>query len=163
MLLATPKRVLSPTAASGIENRRHWLARNRYQLLGATLIGIGLPAAVRFGFDLSVLDPGNFDATILGTFAAMLFGAYLTRRMSAYPGVGTISAVLPAFAASYGTTMLVFFFSRLDYSRFLFLASFLLVVMWFGYIGLVEPRIRRPRLLLLPFGDAKSLTTSARL
>ena len=162
MLLATPKRVLSPAATRGIHDRRHWLARNRYQLIGGALIGIALPAAVRSGFDLSMFDPGNFDNTIVGTLAAMLFGAYLTRRMTAYPGVGTISAVLPAFTASYGTMMLAFFFARLDYSRFLFLASFLLVVAWFGYLGLIEPRIRRPRLLLLPFGEAKTLTGNER-
>jgi lipopolysaccharide/colanic/teichoic acid biosynthesis glycosyltransferase len=138
----------------------HWLrllTRNRYQLIGAALFAISLPAAVRKGFDLGLPTLGSMENTIAGTFAAMLLGTYLLRRLTAYPGVSTVSTLLPAFTASYGLAVLLFFFLRLDYSRFQFLASFVLVLIWFAFVGIVEQRTRRPRLLLLPFGRSESL------
>ena len=155
-----PRKTLSLPTARGSRGRRHWLARNRYQLLCATLIGVVLPAVVRSGFDSSLVDPGSLGNAVVGTFLAMLVGAYLMRRMTAYPGVNTVAAIAPVFSAAYGAAIVIFFFARLDYSRFQFLTSFVLVLLWFGFVGLVEPRIRRSRLLLLPFGKANNLLGS---
>jgi lipopolysaccharide/colanic/teichoic acid biosynthesis glycosyltransferase len=130
------------------------LARNRFQLIGATLIAVILPIAFRGAFGL-YLDPrplGTSANTLIGTFLAMLFGAYLLRRMSAYPGSNPLAAIFPAFLASYGVVIVFFFFLRLDYSRSQFIASFALVVLWFVFIGIIEPRLRRQKLLLLPSG-----------
>ncbi|MEX0852707.1 MAG: sugar transferase [Bauldia sp.] len=154
-----PRRTLSISTVGGGRGWRHQLARNRYQLLGATLIGVGLPALVRSGLDFSLQGPGSLQNAVAATFLAMLTGAYLMRRMTAYPGVSTVAAVVPAFGAAYAVAIVLFFFARLDYSRFQFLTSFGLVVLWFGFVGLVEPR-RRPRLLLLPFGKATDLVGS---
>jgi lipopolysaccharide/colanic/teichoic acid biosynthesis glycosyltransferase len=139
------------------------LTRNRYQLLGATLVAVVLPALVRSGFDIGGLPYESSQNTLVGTFLAMLLGTYLLRRITVYPGVSTVSTMLPAFTAAYGLAVLLFFFARLDYSRFQFIASFLLALGWFGFIGVIEPRIQRPRLLLLPFGGAETLlaTTQA--
>ena len=157
----TPITVNTYEAASWARHRWHFLTRIRYQLLGGMLVGVVLPAAVRSGFDPNFLNPGSLSNTYVGTFLAMLLGAYLTRRMAAYPGIAPASAVLPAFAIAFGVALAVFFFWRIDYSRFLFGASFVLVVFWFGFIGLIEPRLRRPRLLLVPAGDAENLLVNA--
>jgi lipopolysaccharide/colanic/teichoic acid biosynthesis glycosyltransferase len=101
------------------------------------------------------------DAATLGTLAAVLLGAYLLRRMTAFPGVSTISALIPAFGVAYCAMVLVFFLGRLDYSRLQFIASFAAAILWFGFVGLIETRIRRARLLLLPFGKADNLLASA--
>lgn len=138
------------------------LARNRYQLIGATLVAVILPILLRNGFDIGAQPYESSQNTLVGTFLAMLLGTYLLRRITAYPGVSTVSTILPAFAASYGLAILLFFFARLDYSRFQFIASFLLALAWFGFIGFIEPRIQRPRLLLLPFGRAESLLATTK-
>ncbi len=136
-----------------------WLGRNRYQLLVAVIVGVALPALIVTRFDLSMMSPGGSGLanTIAGTFAAVLLGAYLRRRMTTYPGAGSIAVVLPAFGAAYGAAVAIFFLLRLDYSRLDFIASFLFTVAWFGFVGVIEPGIRRPRLLLLPFGKADKL------
>jgi lipopolysaccharide/colanic/teichoic acid biosynthesis glycosyltransferase len=141
---------------------RQWafLARNRYQLAGATLFAIVLPAAIRAGLSFNTNIGGSLQNTVIGTFAAMLVGAYLLRRATAYPGVSTRSALVPAFVASFGIAVLVFFFVRIDYSRFLFLASFILTLAWFSFVGMIEPHVRRQRLYLLPFGRADHLLAS---
>ncbi len=147
--LAKPRR--------GEGHRLRFLARNRYQIIGATLFAIILPATIRSGFSIELRSGGSMANTILGTFGAMLLGIYLLRRITAFPGVRTMSTLLPAFTAAYAIAIVVFFFGRIDYSRFQFIASYVLVLGWFGFIGLIEPRVQRQRFLLIPFGRSESL------
>jgi lipopolysaccharide/colanic/teichoic acid biosynthesis glycosyltransferase len=134
------------------------LARNRYQLLGGALLGVLLPALMRPSFELQLAtSPGGIQNTLIGTFVAMVAGAYLRRRMTTFPGSGSIAVVFPAFGAAYAIAIVWFFFLRLDYSRFEFAASFLLVLLWFSLVAVLERRTRRDRFLLLPFGNVESL------
>ena len=139
-------------------DRRHWLARNRYQLLIGLVLVVIAPGVVWTPHAV-MLSPsfGSFENTIIGTFSAMLLGAYLRRRMAVYPGAGSLSVVLPAFAVAYWIVIFVFFFLRFDYSRFQFAASFSMALLWFGAVSLIEARVRRDRFLLLQFGQARNL------
>ena len=141
-----------------LRDRRHWLARNRYQLMIALVVVVIAPGMVWTPYAFwSPLYFGSFQNTMMGTFVAMLLGAYLRRRMAIYPGTGTLSVVLPAFAVAYWIVILGFFFLRFDYSRFQFAASFGLAVLWFGAVSLLETNLTRERFLLLPFGQARNL------
>jgi lipopolysaccharide/colanic/teichoic acid biosynthesis glycosyltransferase len=133
-----------------------FLARNRYQLIGAVLTAVLLPALLRgeLGDEERF---GSAETTLIGTFAAILFGAYVLRRLTAFPGVQRYSYVLPAFLAAYGAMIAVFFFLRLDYSRLQLAGSFLAALAWFYFVLHVEKPVRRPRLLVLRGGDAESL------
>lgn len=141
-----------------LHDRRHWMARNRYQLVVAFALAVVAPGVMWTPHALW-LPPsfGSFENTLGGTLVAMLLGAYLRRRMAAYPGTGALSVVLPAFAAAYGAVIVAFFFLRFDYSRLQFGSSFVLATLWFGFVSLVETRVRRDRFLLLPFGQARDL------
>jgi lipopolysaccharide/colanic/teichoic acid biosynthesis glycosyltransferase len=134
-----------------------FLARNRYQLLGAALLGVVAPALLRTGF---TWGSGSMPNTAAGTFAAMLLGAYLLRRVTGFPGTRSEYYVLPVFLITFGVAVALFFFLRLDYSRLQFLMSFAFVVGWFGLVRVIERRVRRPNLSVLPFGDAKRVMTS---
>jgi lipopolysaccharide/colanic/teichoic acid biosynthesis glycosyltransferase len=156
----SPLNALSIGDAARPRSRPPFLARRRYQLLGAFLLAVFVPLALRPGLRWSsLLTLDGLDGTVLGTFGAVLLGTFLLRRMTAFPGASVVAALLPAFGAAYAATVLVFFFARFDYSRFQFLSSFAAAVLWFGFIALVEPHWRRARLLLLPFGQAKGLLT----
>lgn len=152
--------VALPTGRSA--GRGNWLrplARNRYQLLGATLLAVLLPLALldALGFHLDPRILGTSWNTLIGTFFAMVFGAYLLRRTTAYPGSNPLAAIAPAFLASYGVAIVIFFFLRLDYSRPQFVTSFVLCVIWFVLIGILEPGLRRQKLLLVPSGRTSDL------
>jgi lipopolysaccharide/colanic/teichoic acid biosynthesis glycosyltransferase len=138
-----------------------FLARNRYQLAGGVLLGVLLPAIIRTGFNIRPGAPGSAENTLVGTFVAMLIGAYLLRRTTAFPGVKATSALIPAFGAAFGLVVLAFFFFRFDYSRFQFIASFVFVLLWFGFVGIIEPHIRRPRLYLIPLGNTGALLANS--
>lgn len=123
------------------------------------LVAVFIPMLLRPGFDFA--HPSLADGTVLGTLAAVIFGEHLLRRMTAFPGVSIGSALFPAFGASYAGAVVLFFFARFDYSRFEFISSLIAAIFWFGLVGLIEPRVRRARLLLLPFGRAQNLLASS--
>ncbi len=114
---------------------------------------------IRTEFNLSGGFVGSMENTIYATFAAMLFGAYLLRRMTRYPGVRSMFFLLPSFSIAYGALAMFFVLTRIDYSRFQFLASFALAILWFGFVRVIEPRVRRQRLATVPFGDTAHLTS----
>lgn len=120
------------------------------------MLAVVLPILLRPGFGSAPTAIAYVDETAIGTLGAMLFGAYLLRRMTAFPGVSTIRVLLPAFGAAYAMAALIFFLARFDYSRTQFIASFVTTILWFGFVGMIEPRVRRARLLLLPFGRAEN-------
>lgn len=136
-----------------------FLARNRYQLIGAVLIAVIAPALLRTGL---TWGSGSMPNTAAGTFAAMLLGAYVLKRVTDFPGTRVEYYVLPVFLITYAALITSFFFLRLDYSRLQFLMSFVFVVGWFGFVGAVERRVRRPRLLVLPYGSAGRVMLSDR-
>lgn len=155
---ASPIHLQSIGDAAIPRNRPHFLTRRRYQLAGAVLVAVVAPLVLHPGF--SWLRPRIVDFSVVGSFVALLFGYYLFRRMTAFPGVGRLATLIPAFAVSYSSVLLVFFFARLDYTRMQFVASFILALVWFAIVGVIEKRIRRPRLLIMPFGGAENLLAS---
>lgn len=154
MTYIAPFNSLSIGEAVSPLGRPHFLARRRYQLIGAVLFGVLAPALLHDGLHFKAL---LLDPTTIGTFGAVLVGAYLLRRMTSFPGTSTVRALLPAFGLAFTGLVVVFFFARLDYSRFQFIGSFIGVTVWFAVVGLIEPRVRRACLLLLPFGKAARL------
>lgn len=139
------------------EDRRHWLVRNRNQLALALFATVLAPSFLWTPTELRWPLSDSFANTLIGASAAVVLGAYLRRRMAVYPGTGTLSVLLPAFASAYGLIIFAFFFLRLEYARFPFASSFGLAIMLFGAFSLIEPRLRRDRFLLLPFGDCRQL------
>ena len=153
--------IQQPTLLLPAERQRwRWsldvLARNRCQLVGAVLIAVLLPALLRGGLGEQA-GIGSAETTTAGTFAAVLLGAYVLRRLTAFPGVERYSYVLPAFLATYGAMVAVFFFLRIDYSRLQLAGSFVSALLWFYFVLHVETPVRRPRLLVLRGGDADRL------
>jgi lipopolysaccharide/colanic/teichoic acid biosynthesis glycosyltransferase len=146
--------LLLPVQRQGTPWSLEFLARNRYQLIGAVVTAVLLPALLRGELGAKV---GSAETTLVGTFLAVLLGAYVLRRLTAFPGVQRYSYVLPGFLAAYGAMIVVFFFLRLDYSRLQLAASFLAAVGWFHFALHVEQSARRPRLLVLRGGDAEGL------
>lgn len=88
--------------------------------------------------------------TAIGSTAAFFIGVFLFRRVLTFPGVGILSYVLPAVAASYGVLLASFFVLRLEYSRLNFTISFVLAAIFFFWIGAYLRRHRGQRFYLVP-------------
>ena len=132
-------------------------ARMRFQLLVGLLFAVVLPAFGRWQFDIVRIQYGSADNALIGTAIAVIAGYVIVRKFAAFPGVQAISYVLPAFLTAYGILIAVFFFVRIDYSRYQVLVSFVLAVIWFIGVLSLERRARRSRFAVLPFGDTRDL------
>ena len=132
------------------------LVRMRYQLLGGMLFGVVVPVLLRAQ---GVLGPKllDYQNSTLGTFAALIIGFIVLRKTTSLPGSAAFMNVLPAFILSFGTVMVIFFGFRLEYSRYQFLVSFILTVMWFYAIMVAFLRARRPSFGIIASGTADRL------
>ena len=92
--------------------------RMRFQLLVGLLFAVVLPAFGRWQFDIIRNQDTSANNTLIGTAIAVIVGYMIVRKFAAFPGVQAISYVLPAFLTAYGILIAVFFFVRIDYSRY---------------------------------------------
>ncbi|MEL6475483.1 MAG: hypothetical protein AAFQ21_15570, partial [Pseudomonadota bacterium] len=133
------------------------LGRIRYQLMGGLLFAVAAPYVLRGQLEQLPDEIASYDNSVIGTFCALLIGFMIYRKMTSLPGARALTNVLPAFVTSYAVIVVLFFLLRLDYSRYQFLASFVLVVSWFALLQLVLSRLRQPTFVLVPFGRASAL------
>jgi lipopolysaccharide/colanic/teichoic acid biosynthesis glycosyltransferase len=135
--------------------------RIRVQLGGAILLCVLWPALIRWAATESSLG-GAIQSSLgyagAGTLLALVAGYVVLRQFITFPGVKATSYILPSFGVSYAAAALVFFFVRIDYSRWQFAASFILAVVWFHLIDLLMCRYAQPRLALVPGGNDKEIT-----
>ena len=107
------------------------LFRIRYQLIGAIFFGVVAPVILRGQFERLPNQIANYDNSLFGTLCAVLVGYMVFRKVTVLPGSNAFTSITPAFFASFGIVIAVFFILRLDYSRAQFLVSFMLTTCWF--------------------------------
>jgi lipopolysaccharide/colanic/teichoic acid biosynthesis glycosyltransferase len=126
----------------------------RFQLGTGMLTAIALPSVI------AIIVSGGTGASatnsIMGSSVALILGAYLLRRLSTFPGVRSFSYILPSFAASFGGTLVAFLLLRLDYSRAIFLLSFIASLGTFALICILSRR-KALHIHVIPGGDVASL------
>jgi lipopolysaccharide/colanic/teichoic acid biosynthesis glycosyltransferase len=141
----------------GLTSHLGFLARGRYQVVGGILVGVILPALLWWRSSFISTPVWSTTNTMIGTSIAVLVGTYVMKRMAAYPGVQAFSFVLPAQTAVFAATALIFLLLRLDYSRYQFISCYVLTVAWFFFVTIIEARVNRQRLVVIPVGDAGRL------
>ncbi|WP_375402489.1 sugar transferase [uncultured Sphingomonas sp.] len=130
--------------------------RLRTQLSGCLLLGALLPYLLRVA-TLSTLEViGPVQETSAGAVVAILFGVWLLRNVSPYPGVEAGGFILPAMSLSYAILLVVFLLARFDYSRITLLLGFLGSLAWLFFSHYRAQREQQLRIGLLPFGSANS-------
>lgn len=139
------------------ETIRLGLLRNRVQLLGGALFAVLMPLLFRFDIGNVPISAATLSNTAVGSLFALTAGFFFFRRLIDYPGTEGIAYALPVFAVTYGAVIVVFLFLRLDYSRYLFGASYLLAVIWFTAMSIAMTRLRTYRIGIVPGGGAMCL------
>ena len=138
--MISPPRIASERAqvvarGKDIEDRQplRLVTRIRFQLIGGLIFAVIVPGLARW--PASSLVPGSsmnsLQSAMLGSMLALFLGYWALRQMIAYPGVQATQYIAPAFAISYSVIIMMFFFLRIDYSRYQFGASFIVAVVWF--------------------------------
>jgi len=161
-----PPRVASERAqvasiGNGIEDRQpmRLVTRIRFQLIGGIVFAVIVPGLARW--PVSDLMPGadlnSLQSAMLGSTLALFLGYWALRQMIAYPGVQATQYIAPAFAVSYSIIIVLFFFLRIDYSRYQFGASFIVAIVWFYACYFLAQRTLLQSFALLETGDTKGL------
>lgn len=136
-----------------------FFSRIRFQLLGGIAFAVVGPAVARFSGNLDLYRFTSAENTIIGSAIAMLAGFYFFRRLRGFPGAHAIGYLLTAFTISYLAAIFIFFFLRIDYSRYQFASSFLLSLVWFLAAEVIARRSNPLRLALVPGGDVAKVSS----
>src|SRR3990170_4050128 len=121
------------------ERRKPFVGRVRFLVLGALLaqmIGVFIPPLFNLPLTTLRLEGATTSLVIISVvwaFVATIAGYGFIRQLTAHPGVRTSTYILPSLLASYGTVSLVMFYLRIDYSRYVLLASLLSAIAWFYF------------------------------
>lgn len=132
-------------------------ARLRFQVLGGVLVAAVLPVAIRVALYGTGGAGSVFENTIIGTIAAIVAGAWLTRNVATYPGSEALASALPSFSVAFGALLIVFVFGRIPYNRATLFFGYVLSLSWFFVIGALVQRRRRLRIGVLPFGNIEQI------
>lgn len=121
------------------------------------MVAAVLPFAVRIAVYGAEGAAGVLENTLIGTVAAIIVGAWLTRNVATYPGSEALASALPSFSFAFGALLIVFVFGRIPYNRATLFMGFVLSLAWFFVIGALVQRRRRFRIGVLPFGSVGQL------
>ena len=145
MLQLTSRR--SRTSGRGL-----FLLRRRVQILGALVLAAVLPLAWRLLFTPATIDAAASNAFFANVIAVVL-AFWLRLSFEPYPGIRSSLVILPSAAVAHATVLAFFFFTRLPYDRFGFLAGFLLHVLWFYLVYFAVQRRQLLRIGVVPIGN----------
>ena len=145
---------------------RSWVAllgEKPWQISLGLAVAVLFPALIRWPDSALRFHAGSLNNAMVGTAAALLAGFYLTRKLTAFPGLQVFSFILPTFSATYGLMAAGLLLTRHDYSRFQLFASFVIAVAFYHYAFLIERRVKRVRLAVVPHGNIDEVIESPRV
>lgn len=133
-------------------------ARIRVQLGLGLFFACIMPMLMRIDIGLSEkVTTGSQYNTLIATACAVILGFSVVRRLNRYPGIASISYVMPSFAISYGIALSIIILFRVDYSRFFLFVSFINAQLWFHFIVFIADKISNLSFDVVPFGNARKL------
>ncbi len=154
--------VLSATASERHAGERQALqarfwSRDSVQLGGAILIATILPLCVAAIIEPYLLRLSLFAVSGVASIAGITIGFWIFRNLIAFPGIRASYYVLPVFSSTFAAIFVVLFALRLQYSRPLLAAAFLLSLTWYYTVYFMLQRRRRLNIAVVPFGAVDSL------
>ncbi len=124
----------------------------RFQLGGGLAVAVLFPWLLRISFDPTLLDVAVVRDSMLASMFAVLFGFYVYRSLTIYPGIRASYYILPSFSMAYGVILLFFLMARMDYSRFILASGYILSLTWYFGLFFMAQRGRSMRVGIVPFG-----------
>jgi len=129
----------------------------RLQLGGGILVTVVIPVLVAVLFSPDIVSKPLFGQSLLAVFVSVTGGYYLFRSLTRFPGIQAGYYVLPVFSSSFAIAVIGLFMLRLQYSRPLLIAGFLLCLCWYYLVYFRVQRSPNMRIGVVPFGDVTSL------
>lgn len=136
---------------------RPLVSRVRFQLLAGLLLCVFLPWFFRIGAELERTTSATANNAAIGAAISFVVGYYFFRQLGVFPGVKAGANTLVSISVPFAVMAVVFLLLRLEYSRFIFAASFVLSVMWLVGLQTFMSRTMRPTIAIVPGGQADDL------
>ncbi len=127
------------------------------QLFANILFAVAIPYAIRV---LTLEVPADIrmvNTTAMGSIVAITMSVWLIRNIFVYPGAELGSHIIPSIFVSFGSILLFFFLSRLEYSRALLITSLFISLMWMMFVSIRAQGAQRLSIGILPFGKAAEI------
>lgn len=117
-----------------------------------------LPSFLRWPLDF-IEGPMLFGlkASIVGSMVCFVLGMMIARQLASYPNASGYAYAIPVFLAVYGVLIAIFFFGRIDFSRYQILMSIGLSIVWFALTVYLIDRRSRLRIAVLPYGTTAEI------
>jgi lipopolysaccharide/colanic/teichoic acid biosynthesis glycosyltransferase len=118
--------------------------------LTAYLVPLAAPLVISGRLTLELASTGNTQVTSL---IAALFGLFVFRRMTIYPGARAFEFILPAFSSTFGLAAALLLFTRISYSGAMLLTGYAASVSVTFLLGYLGRRAAPRRLYYVPTGN----------
>lgn len=100
---------------------------------------------------------------VAGMMLAYLLSVLIVEKTNHFPGWSSTATVFPAVSSMFLLVVCLLLIGRLYYARSFLLTTYFFTILWL-VIGLhIRQRFFKPRLAIIPFGDAASLTSIGRV
>ncbi|HEY0627846.1 MAG TPA: sugar transferase [Sphingomicrobium sp.] len=143
-----------PTA---LRTQRRFIARQRFNLLGALVATAVLPFVLR----AIILPQDTFYAASVNAFIcnslAVLIAFWVRLSIETYPGIRATHVILPSIVLAHATIVTILLLTRLPYDRLALVAGFMAHIVWAYGLYMAVHRLIRHRIAIVPFGDVDRL------
>lgn len=123
------------------------------QITLAIVICIILPFLIQSNGMPRGLDNPEAQNTALASMVGLIAGFWLHRSLSSLPGTWESSGILPSYLLSFGGVLMAILLFRIDYSRALLVACFVLAIGWFYAVYAITQRRSTLRLGVVAGGS----------
>jgi lipopolysaccharide/colanic/teichoic acid biosynthesis glycosyltransferase len=145
------------TPPTTLRTQRRFIARQRFNLLGALVAVALLPFLLR----ALILPVDAFYAasvnSLTGNAFAVLIAFWTRLSIETYPGNRSTHVILPSIVLAHATIVTVLLLSRLPYDRLALVAGFVAHILWGYGLYFAVQRYIRHRIAIVPFGEVDRL------
>lgn len=144
------------------KNQREWrlqFSKPIFQVAGGLLVGAFGPAYYRIWATEVTFQDQWLNTTLLVVSAAILLSYVTFKNLSKFPNAAEGSFIFITVAIWYSLGAFFLLFSRINYSGYLFLTSFIISIVWFYLIYFWTLRAKVPKFAIVPGGMVDGLVS----
>lgn len=131
--------------------------RRWFQLLGAVLISVLLPLAIRTYGETKILNTPGLFTSVYAASLAILIGDSAWRRFVGYASAEASAYIFWAFVPAFLVVMAMFLMLRMDYNRFIFFFSLVICLVWYFALYFWTKRKIKTRFGIIAGGNVDTL------
>jgi lipopolysaccharide/colanic/teichoic acid biosynthesis glycosyltransferase len=141
-----------------LKTQRRFVARQRFNLLGALVATAVLPFLLRaFVLPVDALHPASLNALIFNGLAALV-AFWVRLSIETYPGNRSTRVILPSIVLGHATIVTILLMARLPYDRLALASGFIAHILWGYGLYFSVQRYVRHRIAIVPFGNVGQLS-----